>query len=374
MDARTYRGGTMREALARVRRDLGGDAVILAAREIRRRRLFGLGLGSRPMIEVEASSAMPSDSEPTAAAASASATFSSKPPAALGAELGRLHATVERLSRGGRFDHWLIDLPGELAPIYGRLLEAEAPEPLARALVRLAAELSTPEELETAGDAARAVRRTLADSLAVAPPVGPLAGTRRVAALIGPTGVGKTTTIAKLAANLKLQSGVRVGLLTIDTYRIAAVEQLKTYADIIDVPLVVGADAPSALRAIDELGSVDLILVDTAGRSPRDEAGLRELTELLAELGPDEVHLVLSAAASARNLRAAVDRFAPARPDRLILTKLDEAETFGPLLAVVGRTDRPVAHLTTGQSVPDAIEAASAHRLAGLILGEETVA
>jgi len=356
----------MREALARVRRDLGGDAVILAAREVRRRRLFGLGFGfgSRPLIEVEASSAMPSELRRIATTA----------PASLGAELGGLHATVERLSRGGRFDHWLIDLPGELAPVYGRLLDAEAPEPLARTLVRLAAEQSSPDELRTPEGAARAVRRTLADSLAVAPVIGAVAGTRRIAALIGPTGVGKTTTIAKLAANLKFQRGVRVGLLTIDTYRIAAVEQLKTYAEIIEVPLVVGADATSARRAIDELGSVDLVLIDTAGRSPRDEPGLRELTELLAELRPDEVHLVLAASASPGSLRAAVGRFGPSRPDRLILTKLDEAETLGPLLAVVGRTDRPVSYLTTGQSVPDAIEAAEAHRLAGLILGEEVVA
>jgi len=363
----------MREALARVRRDLGGDAVILAAREVRRRRLFGLGFGSRPLIEVEASSAMPSESESDRVAAAASPVFDGSP-TALGTELGRLHATVERLSRGGRFDHWLIDLPGELAPIYGRLLEAETPEPLARALVRLTAEQSSPDELETPAGASRAVRRTLADSLAIAPPIGVVAGTRRLVALIGPTGVGKTTTIAKLAADLKLRRGARVGLLTIDTYRIAAVEQLRTYAEIIDVPLAVGADAASARRAIDELGSVDLILIDTAGRSPKDEPGLRELAELLVELRPDEAHLVLAASSSPRSLRAAVDRFGPTRPDRLILTKLDEAETFGPILAVLGRSDRPVSHLTTGQSVPDAIEAAEADRLAGLILGEEVVA
>lgn len=353
----------MREALARVRRDLGGDAVILAAREVRRRRLFGLGVGSRPLIEVEASSAMPSEPARTSAA-----------PASLGTDLGRLHEAVGRLSRGGRFDHWLIDLPGELAPIYGRLLEAEAPEPLARTLIRLTADRTPPEELATPESAARAVRRTLADSLAVAPAIGAVAGTRRLVALIGPTGVGKTTTIAKLAAELKFRRGVRVGLLTIDTYRIAAVEQLKTYAEIIEAPLAVGADADSARRAIDELGEVDLILVDTAGRSPKDEEGLRELNDLLAEIRPDEVHLVLAASASPRSLGAAVDRFGPSRPDRLILTKLDEAETLGPLLAVLGRTDRPVSHVTTGQSVPDAIEAADADRLAGLILGEEVVA
>ncbi len=187
---------------------------------------------------------------------------------------------------------------------------------------------------------------------------------RRVIALVGPTGVGKTTTVAKLAATFKLAHGFRPGLVTVDTYRIAAVEQLRTYAEIIDLPLAV-VNAPGEMRrAIDELGDVDLVLIDTAGRSPRDEVKIRELADFLAAAQPDEVHLVLSAVAAERSLRAAVERFAVVRADRLILTKFDEAVGLGGVLAVLGQADRPVSYITTGQAVPDDIEPADRTRLA----------
>ena len=117
-------------------------------------------------------------------------------------------------------------------------------------------------------------------------------------ALIGPTGVGKTTTIAKLAATLKLRESHTVGLITIDTYRIAAVDQLKKYADILDIPLrVVGS--PEELRAaIEAMSDREFILIDTAGRSPSDTLKLQELKNFLNIAGPDEVHLVLSSTAT----------------------------------------------------------------------------
>lgn len=353
----------MREALARVRRDLGGDAVILAAREVRRRRLFGLGV--QPTVEVDASAPR---SEWLAAPAE------SRPPRGLGGELGKLHAMVGAVSRRGAVEQWTPDLPAGLATAYARLLDLDAPEPMARALVREAARSTDSDEPTTPVAAGAAVRRALEDALSIAPPVRPVSGTRRVVALVGPTGVGKTTTIAKLAATLRLQQGARVALLTVDAYRIAAVEQLKTYAEILDVPIAAADDDESARQALDGLGAADVVLVDTAGRGPRDRERIGELGGLLAGIRPDEVHLVLSATTSARGLGAAAEMFAPARPDRLILTKLDEAETLGPLLAILGRTDLPVSHLTTGQDVPDDLEAASRSRLARLILGEEAVA
>ena len=208
----------------------------------------------------------------------------------------------------------------------------------------------------------------------IAPPIRAVVGTRRVVALVGPTGVGKTTTVAKLAANFKLVHGLRVGLVTVDTYRIAAVEQLKTYAEIIDLPLAVANDPGQMRQAIDELGAVDMVFIDTAGRSPRDEVKIRELADFMAQARPDEVHLVLSAGAAERTLRSAVERFAQVRADRLILTKLDEAEGLGAILGVLGQANRPVSYLTTGQAVPDDIEPADRKRLARLVLGLEAIA
>ena len=192
-------------------------------------------------------------------------------------------------------------------------------------------------------------------------------------ALVGPTGVGKTTTVAKLAANFKLNQGLRAGLVTVDTYRIAAVEQLRTYAEIIDLPLAVANTPGEMRRAIDQLGDVDLVLIDTAGRSPRDEVKIRELADFLHAAQPDEIHLVLSAVAGERSLRSAVERFAVARADRLILTKLDEADALGVILGVLGQANRPVSYITTGQGVPDDIEPAERGRLARLILGHELI-
>jgi flagellar biosynthesis protein FlhF len=366
MAEKTYRAVTMKEALAKVRRDLGGGAVILGTREVRRRRLFGLG--PRELVEVRAADAL-------AAPRSLSAVEPSSGPlhAQFGEELKRLHAMVEDLSRHGRLDHLLPDLPGGLVPTYADLLEADVPETLARRLVRHVADLIEPDEVHQPDRLREALREAVEACLPIAPPIATVPGTRRVVALVGPTGVGKTTTVAKLAANFKLVHGLRPGLVTVDTYRIAAVEQLRTYAEIIDLPLAV-ANAPSDMRrAIDELGDLDLVLIDTAGRSPRDEVKIRELADFLTEGQPDEVHLVLSATAGERSLRAAVERFAVVQADRLILTKLDEADGLGGILAVIGQANRPVSYLTTGQAVPDDIEAADRRRLARLILGHEVV-
>jgi flagellar biosynthesis protein FlhF len=384
MRSRTYRGKTMKEALTRVRRDLGGEAVILAAREVRRRRLFGLG--AHALVEVTATDRMPSEvaveiaaSNPMPAGASASGfTTPAGPSPALqarfGEQLSRLHAMVETLSRQGRIDHLLPELPGELVPIYSQLVEADIPEVLARRLMRHVAETLEPDQFEQAESIRGALCEAVAQCIPVAPPIQSVVGVRRVVALVGPTGVGKTTTVAKLAANFKLAHGVRVGLLTVDTYRIAAVEQLKTYAEIIDLPLGVVNDPSEMTRALDELGDVDLVFIDTAGRSPRDEVKIRELNAFLLQARPDEVHLVLSAVAGQRSLRAAVERFAMVQVDRLIVTKLDEADSLGGVLAVLGLSSRPVSYLTTGQAVPDDIEPADRMRLARLILKQEDLA
>jgi flagellar biosynthesis protein FlhF len=375
MQSKTYRAKTMKDALTRVRRDLGGDAVILSAREVRRRRLFGLG--PRALVEVVATDTMPSERDFTSRQGSAAvigSPASANVSAQVGEQLGRLHAMVETLSRHGHVEHLLPDLPRALVPTYSQLIEADVPEVLTHRLMRHVADTLDPDQIDRPDAIRAALCEAVELSIPVAPPIKAVAGTRRVVALVGPTGVGKTTTVAKLAANFKLAHGARVGLVTVDTYRIAAVEQLKTYAEIIDLPLSVVNDPSEMPRALDELGAVDLVFIDTAGRSPRDEVKIRELAEFLLQAKPDEVHLVLSAVAGERSLRSAVDRFAMVQVDRLILTKLDEAESLGGILAVLGLYSRPLSYLTTGQAVPDDIEPADRKRLARLILRHEDLA
>ncbi|MFO0960001.1 MAG: flagellar GTP-binding protein [Isosphaeraceae bacterium] len=364
MSVKTYRARTMQEAMSRVRRDLGGGAMILNTREVRRRRLFGLGV--RELVEVTAD-----DGLGPAPAAPGREAGREVLHSHLGEQLSQLHAMVEEMSKQGRVDHWLPDVPAELVATYATLLDADVPESLARRLIRAVSDTLEPEWLRDEPAVRGALREAIEGYLPIAPPIAAVPGTTRVVALVGPTGVGKTTTVAKLAATFKLVHGLRTGLVTVDTFRIAAVEQLRTYAEIIDLPLVVANSPGEMAGAIEALGDVALVLIDTAGRSPRDEVKIRELADFLAAAKPDEIHLVLSATAGERSLRAAVERFGVLRADRLILTKLDEADGLGGALAVIGQAGRPVSYITTGQSVPDDIEPADRGRLAALILGDQ---
>jgi flagellar biosynthesis protein FlhF len=377
MGEKTYQGRTMKEALAKVRKDLGGDAIILASREVRRRRIFGLA--PRPLIEVRASATMPA--RPSVAASpfpirsgtETSAPLPADSHALAGDQMSRVEAVPPTLGKAASISHTLAELPAELLPTYARLVDNAVPELLARRVLRSVADRLQRDSSDDSPAIEDVVLQTVEQCIAVAPPCRVVAGTRRVVALIGPTGVGKTTTVAKLAASFKLVQGLRTGLVTVDTYRIAAVEQLKTYADIIDVPLAVANDPGGIRRAIEELGALDIVFVDTAGRSPRDAVRIRELEAFMAQSRPDEVHLVLSAGAGERALKSAVERFARVRPDRLIVTKLDEAQTLGSVFGLLGQANLPVSYLTTGQAVPDDIEAADRRRLARLILGWEVI-
>ncbi|MFI4917234.1 MAG: flagellar biosynthesis protein FlhF [Phycisphaerales bacterium JB060] len=257
-----------------------------------------------------------------------------------------------------------------LADAYVRMVEAEVDRELADEVVSRVRFALTREELCDAELVGPAVQGALAELVRVAKPGrgrtsdGPL-----TIALVGPTGVGKTTTIAKLAAAYKLRRGMRVGLITTDTFRIAAVEQLRTYASIISVPLRVvmsPAEMASACRAMSDC---DVVLIDTAGRSPRDGQRVDELTEYLAAARPDETHLVLSATAGVGALRSAAGGFAKAGPDRVLFTKLDEADGVGTVISMVHALGLPLSFVTTGQEVPDHIEPGRADRLARLVLG-----
>ncbi len=263
------------------------------------------------------------------------------------------------------------EVPPELFQLYTELLDADVEDEVARDLSFRLRRHVKPEQLHD-HDLCKSLLMGLVESdFRIASPIKTTPGRRRVVALIGPTGVGKTTTIAKLAANFRLRDGIKIGLVTVDTYRVAAVEQLRTYAEIIDLPMKVVTSSIEMRRALDELVGLDLILIDTGGRSPRDELKIQELKSLLAEAQVDEVHLVLSLTAGVSSLKATVEKFSSANTTALILTKLDEAAGMGSLLTAARKLPLPVSYLTTGQDVPDDIEAANACRMARLVLGHE---
>lgn len=187
---------------------------------------------------------------------------------------------------------------------------------------------------------------------------------------IGPTGVGKTTTIAKLAAISSLWEDRKVALATSDTYRIAAVEQLRTYAKILGVPVEVIFDSEDLLKMRKKPDS-DLILLDTAGRSQRDKRRVDEVRELYDAFEPDCVHLVISASSKFRDMIDVINRMGTVPISNLIFTKMDETLTLGPVLEVALNFDIPVSFFTFGQNVPNDIEVASADKLVRMALGGE---
>ena len=188
-----------------------------------------------------------------------------------------------------------------------------------------------------------------------------------IAVFIGPTGVGKTTTIAKLAANFALVAGKKVGVITTDTYRIAAVDQLKTYADIIGIPFEVVFSPKELNTAVAKTQDRDLILIDTAGRSPSNQLHINELRSYFQGV-PVEVHLVVSATTKESDIPRLVEVFGEIPIDRVVITKLDETTTYGIILHVSKLAKAPISFVTTGQGVPDDIEVADGQHIK-LILG-----
>jgi flagellar biosynthesis protein FlhF len=264
------------------------------------------------------------------------------------------------------------DVPAELYDEYQLLIDNQVERELAEEIVRTLGRTLRPDHLSQKPFVREKIAEQLEKQLPTAGPIQRIKATGpHVVALIGPTGVGKTTTIAKLAAKLKLDEKRKVGLITIDTYRIAAIDQLKKYADIIKTPLkVVGS--PEDLRdAVASMADCDFVLIDTAGRSPKDTLKLNELKTFLDAARPEEVHLVLSSTASREAVELAIERFGDVRIDKLIFTKLDEARSIGTVIGVVRTVKKPLSYITTGQDVPADIEVARGKRVAQLILGSE---
>lgn len=289
-------------------------------------------------------------------------------------EIKQIRAMVDRMMRK-QARQQPPELPETLFSQYLTLLEQEVAEELAEQVVQNVREELSGERIDDSDAVREAVTRQIAqliptDAAATEGEPGK-DGRPRTIALVGPTGVGKTTTIAKLAATLKLKQKKKVAMLTIDTYRIAAVDQLQTYAEIIKVPLHVVPSPEDVDDALARCADCDVVLIDTAGRSQRDGGKLEQLQRFLGAAKPHEVHLVLSSTCSQRVLMEAVERFQPLGVDRVIFTKLDEAVNFGVLLNVVRQIDKQLSYVTTGQEVPHQIEPGSSARLAELILGEQ---
>jgi flagellar biosynthesis protein FlhF len=384
MILKTFRAPSMRDALVLVKREFGPHAVVVSTRSVKAGGF--LGIGRRTLVEVTAGPQqerpMPrrADASPSRPALDARVRQSYGQLVAeareeavrvsaqdLRNEMSSLKDMVQRLIQETRSTRQ-PDVPAELFDLYVGLLGNEVAEDMAKELVKAIREELPESQWRNEHRVRETLVRYIASRIDVSGPTVLEGPSPRIIALIGPTGVGKTTTLAKLAAQFKLREGHSVGLITIDTYRIGAVDQLRTYAEIIDVPLKVVLTPKELQRAVAEYKDMDFILIDTAGRSQRDVLKMNELRQFLDAVRPDETHLVLSSTCGQKNIESVLDRFSQFKIDRVLLTKMDEAVSFGIVLTVLQKTRQKLSYVTVGQDVPNDIEVGQPRKLAELIV------
>ncbi len=388
MKVKRFVAFSMPEAMQKIKADLGLDAVILHTRQFRQG--GWLGFFGKKMVEVTAAIDEAQPSKPTAISAVSSE----------GSTVAEVSAGADNVNRDmdDRLSHLqaemketkalmkqMLDavepmqtadpvLPPSAKRLWRRLTENEVDPDLAAELLNNILTRSSATETEPQPDDLE--QRLNAEILTLMQKAQISSSTSHghptIISLIGPTGVGKTTTIAKLAARSALVERQKVGLVTIDTYRIAAVEQLKTYGRILGLPVEVVFTPDEMKETLARMQDLDCIYIDTAGRSHRNLDQMSELCSFHEAAKPDLTYLVLSTTTKYRDLMEIIASYEVLHPQGLVFTKLDETESYGAVFNVVTLLQKQLAYITYGQDVPDDIDAFDPSYLTELIMGNGT--
>lgn len=351
--------------MAQVKSDLGRDAVILHTRRFRKGGV--MGYFGHEMVEVMAAI----DNQPSLPVSEKKQPVQPviiQRPAEDEPKVTALQMEIANMRK--MLEQALTKLPKQertVSPYFDLLVKNDIDTEIAGNLVQ-----GLPDDTSLVGSNSGIVKQLLLERIAnhmqrVEGVNIPETGSKTIA-FIGPTGVGKTTTIAKLAAYFALTKGCKVALVTADTYRISAVEQLRTYADIIDIPIDIVYSPDELKAALYRHRDKQLVFVDTAGRSPRNQYQLAELQALLAVDPYIETHLVLSTTTKYADALETVKNFSVCSPQKFLFTKADETSNLGTLFNLLYQFPATLSYITTGQNVPDDIELASPTKLANLIL------
>lgn len=378
MQIKRFEAKNMTTALRMIKDELGPDAVILSAKSLRKGKGF---FGSMKYAGVEVSAAIDNqfsteknihytgkkDPYPNWVTSRAN-------------NYGRTEeeqkVTVPTYSAYGA-THRQRSNPGEntksgsnskaLSSLYQLMLAQEVDRSIASELIEEFKRLSGPLAHMPERDLKFNVVAILEEMGALSDRDGFEGNTRQIAAFVGTTGVGKTTTIAKLAALQVSRHKKRVALITTDNYSIAAMEQLKTYARILGIQLETAVNSDELKRAIKKFKDKDLIFIDTPGINPKNQESIDELKIFLSKIDDLQIHLVMSATTKENDLISVTDVFKDIGVHRLLFTKIDESRTFGNIVNLLIHTDIPLSFLCSGRKVPDDIEAGTVELLVDLI-------
>ncbi|WP_068672381.1 flagellar biosynthesis protein FlhF [Oceanobacillus sp. Castelsardo] len=371
MKIKKYIAPNIAEAMKQIRKELGTDAVILNSREILQGGFLGffkkkkieviVGLDPEPLSQqaIQVKKEKPSSIQQENTNNKRNSTNKD-----VLQEIQQLRKFVELQSKNQNVNSYPINY--EL--FYQHLINQEVTPQLAKNLIDTMIEQHKDKNL-TNNQILEELKRIITKSLQHYSFDGMNTG-KKIIQFIGPTGVGKTTTLAKIASNLVLKEKKKVAFITMDTYRIAAVEQLKTYAQILHVPLEVAYTVEDYKNAINKFNSYDLILVDTAGRNFREEKYVKDLLKNLDANIEMETFLVLSLTAKPKDILEIYDQFQHIPMKEVIFTKLDETRQFGSLLNICMEKEVGIAYMTNGQDVPYDILEGNPYKIAELIVGE----
>ena len=384
MQIKRFEAASTQEAFLKIKNELGPDAVVLSTRKLRSGRvpLFEVtaALDERPQGRREKPLPPPAGAPQAAPARGDEETLASTLRRDVEEIKTRLAETAMRPFPYGEFLEMkeMLDtffdtmgfqrkekLSGALLKIYHQMVSVGVSRSRAFLLVSTLNRNLTAGELQDEEGLCRVAEKLLARSIGLSYRS---AERKRICAFVGPTGAGKTTTLAKIAARSALEEKLKVGLITTDTYRIAAVEQLKTYARIMEIPIEVVSDKTAFRRALAKLSDRDLILVDTPGKSSVEPGYIEKLRDLFQIENPVETNLLLPLTSSQDNLAENLARFKPIGYQSIIFTKLDESRNFGMIYNVIDQERKPVSYVTNGQNVPQDIEKIDAGRLAKIIM------
>lgn len=362
MRVKRYIADTMQDAIFKVKAELGSEAIILHTRKIKENSIWGFF--GKKRIEVIATVEEEREKHVTKE---------------LRQELSTLREKIHELTEA-QTNQQNAKLSGEISPQMAQLLYPGRLQDVAEKLVAAGVMLEIicqlcqgvmdrleVHQLHEETVVSQTMIEEIINLIKITSPLRDYTN-KRIVAFVGPTGVGKTTTIAKLAAQIALEGQKTVGLITADTYRIAAVEQLKTYSDIINVPLRVIYNSKDLEQAVGELSACDLVLIDTAGRSQKDQNQMEQLKELLPKGIIDEIHLVVAMNICYEDILESVDKFGELSLSSLIFTKQDESSNKGVLLNILNKTDYQISYITFGQDVPEDIAEADPRSIAEMIL------